>query len=121
MRTLTARAINEVWRAVPVTAAITFHGGMRVRGQHAERSAALCARSSRAARRSPRVLTRMRSLPAALAPQALTWAWGAPNHESSGSETPDDAALRATATAMQQYAGPFGDETLYPIGRTNRA
>lgn len=51
--------------------------------------------------------------------QALSWAWGGPNHGLSHSETPDDAALRATATVMQQFAGPFADRSLYPIGRTN--
>jgi hypothetical protein len=76
MRTMTARAVNEIFREHAFQAAITFHGGM----------------------------------------QAIAYEWGAPNHATAGSESPDERSQAQIASIMAAAAGVFQNQR-YPHDR----
>lgn len=84
MRTVTAKAVNEVWREHLFQLAITFHGGM----------------------------------------QAISYEWGAPNHEAHGSASPDDTAQAHLGAMMREIAGKYkaagvDGDGWYPVGKMN--
>ena len=115
MLTMTARAVNEVWRDNLIQSAITFHGGMQaIAYEWGSMNHMVCAREKARGMRGGMLAEGKETK----AHPTLHLLPPPPSSQSHSSESPDDRAQYLMSHIMGNMAGAYRGER-YPVDRIN--